>query len=286
MTSPNGIIDAREGISVVQVGGTASLNSFSLPGGYVTAANSPIAYRLFAYGPGSEGGSADPGASLVGNASGYWDYRLQSAYVEPDGPVTPSPNEVLPSDARPEVAPQVASYLSAAASFLHAGILDMDNLHRRLGEVRDDRDLARDKGPGEMFFRAYGGNFRYSTNLSFQQYGYNTTGDYAAIQLGGNLFKEEGENGIWRFGVAGSVGWLKFSPIAIDGASRTRATIYRINGYGTYQSNNGWYIDGIVSGGWFDGDVSTDARGRTSSMNGSVFAASIEGGYPFAMPTG
>lgn len=286
VTSPNGIVDAREGISVVQVAGTASPGSFALAGGYVTAANSPIAYRLYAYGPGSEGGPADAGGALVGNATGYWDYRLQSAYVEPDGPVTPSPNEVLPSDARPAVAPQVASYLSAAASFLHAGILDLDNLHRRLGEVRDDRDLARDKGPGEMFFRAYGGNFRYATNLPFQQYGYNATGDYAAIQLGGNLFKEESESGIWRFGVAGSVGWLRFSPIAIDGASRTRSTIYRINGYGTYQSNSGWYVDGIVSGGWFDGDVSTDARGRTSSMNGSVFAASIEGGYPMAMPYG
>lgn len=286
VTSPNGIVDAREGISVAQVAGNAAAGTFSLAGGYVTAPNSPYAYRLYAYGPGSALGAADASASLVGNAPGYWDYRLQSAYVEPDGPVVPSPGEPLPSDARPAVAPQVASYLSAPAAFLHAGVVDIDSLHRRLGEVRDDRELARDRGPGEMFFRAYGGNFRYSTNQSFERYGYDATGDYSAIQLGGNLFKADDEKGTWRFGIAGSIGWLHFSPYAIDGQSRTSATIYRINGYGTYQSQQGWYVDGILSGGWFDGDVSTPARGRTNSMNGSTFAASLEAGYPFAVGYG
>jgi outer membrane autotransporter protein len=286
VTSPNGIIDAREGISVVQVAGSAAANAFSLAGGYVTAANSPHAYRLYAYGPASVLGTADANASLVGNASAYWDFRLQSAYVEPDGPVDPGPDEPLPADARPAVAPQVASYLSAPAAFLQAGMIDIDSLHRRLGEIRDDRDVARDNGPGEMFFRAYGGNFRYSTNLPFERYGYDAAGDYAAIHLGGNVFRQEGENGIWRFGLAGSVGWLHVSPYAVDGQSRTRATTYRVSGYGTYQSNAGWYVDSILSGGWFDGDVATQARGRASSMNGSLFAASVEAGYPFALAYG
>nr|WP_147299335.1 autotransporter outer membrane beta-barrel domain-containing protein [Cupriavidus taiwanensis] len=285
-TSPSGVVNASEGISVVQVAGSSTPDAFALKGGYVTAANSPYAYRLYAYGPGSSISAADANASLVGNASGYWDYRLQSTYVEPDGPVVPDPDEPLPPDARPAVAPQVASYVTAPAAMLHAGMLDLDSLHRRLGEVRDDRALARDQGPGEMFFRAYGGNFRYTSNQSFERYGYDANGDYAAIHLGGNLFRQDGETGLWRFGLAGSVGWLHFTPHAVDGPSRTRATIYRISGYGTYQSHQGWYVDGILSGGWFDGDVSTQARGRASSMDGGLFAASIEAGYPFAMPYG
>lgn len=286
ITSPSGVVNASEGISVVQVAGSSTPDAFALRGGYVTAANSPYAYRLYAYGPGSSISAADANASLVGNASGYWDYRLQSAYVEPDGPVVPDPDEPLPPDARPAVAPQVASYVTAPAAMLHAGMLDLDSLHRRLGEVRDDRALARDQGPGEMFFRAYGGNFRYTSNQSFERYGYDANGDYAAIHLGGNLFRQDGETGLWRFGLAGSIGWLHFTPHAVDGPSRTRATIYRISGYGTYQSHQGWYVDGILSGGWFDGDVSTQARGRASSMDGGLFAASIEAGYPFAMRYG
>ncbi|NSX13203.1 autotransporter outer membrane beta-barrel domain-containing protein [Cupriavidus taiwanensis] len=286
ITSPTGVVNASEGISVVQVAGASTPDAFALKGGYVTAANSPYAYRLNAYGPGSSISAADANASLVGNASAYWDYRLQSAYVEPDGPVVPDPDQPLPPDARPAVAPQVASYLSAPAAFLHAGVLDLDTLHRRLGEVRDDRTLARDQGPGEMFFRAYGGDFRYTSNQPFERYGYDASGDYAAIQLGGNLFRQQDEAGLWRFGLAGSIGWLHFTPHAVDGQSRTRATIYRVSGYGTYQSQQGWYVDGILSGGWFNGDVSTQARGRASSMDGSLFAASIEAGYPFAMPYG
>lgn len=286
ITSPTGVVNATEGISVVQVAGASTPDAFTLKGGYVTAANSPYAYRLYAYGPGSSISAADANASLVGNASSYWDYRLQSAYVEPDGPVVPDPDQPIPPDARPAVAPQVASYVTAPAAFLHAGMLDLDSLHRRLGEVRDDRALARDQGPGEMFFRAYGGNFRYTSNQPFERYGYNASGDYAAIHLGGNLFRQEDETGLWRFGLAGSIGWLHFSPHAADGPSSTRATIYRISGYGTYQSNQGWYVDGILSGGWFDGDVSTQARGRVGAMDGGLFAASIEAGYPLAMPYG
>ncbi|MDQ0140723.1 autotransporter outer membrane beta-barrel domain-containing protein [Cupriavidus necator] len=286
ITSPTGVVNASEGISVVQVAGNSTPDAFALKGGYVTAANSPYAYRLYAYGPGSSISAADANASLVGNASSYWDYRLQSAYVEPDGPVVPDPDQPIPPDARPAVAPQVASYVTAPAAFLHAGMLDLDSLHRRLGEVRDDRALARDQGPGEVFFRAYGGNFRYTSNQPFERYGYDASGDYAAIHLGGNLFRQEDETGLWRFGVAGSIGWLHFSPHAADGPSSTRATIYRISGYGTYQSNQGLYVDGILSGGWFDGDVSTQARGKAGAMDGSLFAASIEAGYPLAMPYG
>ncbi len=79
-----------DGISLVQVAGAAASNTFALSGDYVTLARSTHQYRLFAYGPGSGLGSADPAQSLVGNGAGYWDYRLQSAYVTPDGP-TPDP---------------------------------------------------------------------------------------------------------------------------------------------------------------------------------------------------
>jgi outer membrane autotransporter protein len=294
ITSPTGVINASEGISVVQVAGPSTQGAFTLPGGYVTAVDSPYQYRLYAYGPSSVHGAADPSQALAGNASGFWDYRLQTAYVTPDGPVDPDQAssgavpgpEVVPTDARLAVAPQVAAYVTAPAAVLFAGMFDLDTLHRRLGEIRDDRDLNRDGGPGEMFFRAYGGNFNYSTNQGFKDYGYNATGDYTAIQLGGNVFKRYTDTGIWRFGLAGSLGWLHFEPEAVDGPASSRSTTYRLSSYATYQSQTGWYVDGILSVGWFDGEVDTQARGDTMKLRGNDYATSIEAGYPFGIGAG
>ncbi|QHE94366.1 autotransporter outer membrane beta-barrel domain-containing protein [Pandoraea fibrosis] len=294
LTSPTGVITNDEGISVVQVGGTSTFNAFRLAGGYVVAPNSPYEYRLYAYGPGSVHGTAEASQNLVGTGGGFWDYRLQSAYVDPGGEVDPEgpggPGgeivDPVPPDARPEVAPQVPAYLSAPQAFLHAGLMDLDSLHRRLGEVRDDRELGRDRGPGEMFVRGYGGNFRYFSNQSFQAFGYDMRGDYGAIQIGGNLFKHVTEDGTWRFGAAGSMGWLHYEPDAVDGASSTRSSTYRLYGYGTYQSQQGWYVDGIVSVGWFNGQVNTDVRTDVASMRGNSYAASVEAGYPLALAYG
>ncbi|OLL27507.1 hypothetical protein BTH42_32205 [Burkholderia sp. SRS-W-2-2016] len=293
-TSPTGVIDASEGISIVQVAGNSTQQAFALPGGYVVAPSSPHEYRLYAYGPGSSHGPADAAQALVGNGGNHWDYRLQSAYVTPEGPVDPEPpalnggqvdpEVVIPSEARPEVVPQVAAYVTAPAALLYAGMIDMDSLHRRLGEIRDDQALDRDGGPGEMFIRAYGGNFNYSTNIAFKNFGYDASGDYSAIQFGANALRYRTEGGLWRFGLAGSVGWLHFEPQAVDGPSSSRSDVYRLSGYGTYQSRQGWYVDSIVSVGWFNGTVNTSSRGEAMKLEGNDYAASLEAGYPFALP--
>ncbi|KCB50569.1 outer membrane autotransporter barrel domain protein [Bordetella hinzii 1277] len=278
LTSPDGSHLSHEGISLVQVGGASTSNAFTLKGGYVNAPEAPYTYRLFSYGPDAELGAADPAQSLVGNAGGYWDYRLQSAYVSPDGPVTPDPTQ---PDVRPQVVPQVASYLTAPIALQYATYADLDSLHRRLGEIRDDRAMGLDNGKGEAFFRAYGGDFGYRSNRGFRAYGYDASGDYGAVQLGGNLFKQASDNGVWRFGAAGSIGRLNYRPDAADGASRSKADTYRLSGYATYLSNAGWYVDGILSLGWFNGDVRTDARGKVMDLKGNSYAASVEAGYPF-----
>lgn len=157
-------IRPSDGISIIQVAAASTPTAFELPGGYVVRPDSPYAYRLYAYGPGSVHGAADPSQSLVGNAGSHWDYRLQSAYVTPEGPVDPDepggaipgpPPESgeepvpgpggeeefpIPPDARPQGPPQVAAYLSAPAAYLYAGLVDLDTLHRRLGEIRDGQD--------------------------------------------------------------------------------------------------------------------------------------------------
>lgn len=290
---PAHLFSATDGISIIQVAGTSSQNAFVLKNGYVTAENLPFQYHLYAYGPGSEYGAASPGQSLVGATGTFWDYRLQTAFVDPGGEVEPDPDPVdpsvpepIPPNARPEVVPQVAAYLSAPMALLYAGLVDIDTLHRRLGEIRDDRDLGRDSGNSEAFVRVYGGHFNYRSNRTFQQYGYNADGDYSAVQFGGNLFKRRNEDGLWRFGVAGAIGWLHFEPDAVDGYSSGAGNTYRISGYATYQSTQGWYVDNVLSFGWFDGRVSTNAHATAADLKGRDVALSVEAGYPFGIGAG
>jgi outer membrane autotransporter protein len=312
ITSFTGVPDPADGISIVQVANDPSPGTFTLPGGYVDG-GTPFAYHLNAYGPGFPNGSASPSQSLVGNPSGFADYRLQSAYVDPGGPVTPEPvptiptptptptpstplgpdgipdpgpsagDPSLPSDARPEVAPQVPAYLSTPRALFETGFLDIDSLHRRLGEIRDDETLGYDPS-SEVFVRVYGGAFNYTTNRSFEAYGYNFNLDYSAVQFGGNWMPIRNDDGTLRVGLAGTLGRLWMQPSAIDGESKALFNTESLGGFATWQANSGWYVDGIVMGGMFDGRYTTVDRGETTGVNGTSLAVSIESGIPFALP--
>ena len=274
-----GLPSAASGISLVQVAGNTSAGAFSLAGGYVAVAGSPYQYHLNAYGPGSPNGAADPGQNLVGNAANYWDFRLQSAYVTPSGPVQPG---TTPTDARPALAPQVPAYISAPTALFGAGLLDLDQLHRRLGEIRDAQAVGLPK-TAEVFARGYGNTMTYTSTRSFTGYGIDASESYAAFQVGGSGVVMDDDVGKLRLGLAGSYGNLQFDPNAPDGWSEGNVTVGKLSGIATWQAQAGWYLDGIVTGGWFDGTVGTSARGQAASLSGSMVGASLEGGWPIAL---
>jgi outer membrane autotransporter protein len=309
-TSLTGVPDAVDGISLIQVAGTSTLEAFTLPHGYVTG-GTPFQYKLNAYGPGSPNGAADPRQSLVGNAGNHWDYRLQNAYVTPQGPVEPEtespsgpvepepgppaepgqpepeppPGAVpqLPPNARPEVAPQVPAYLSTSRALFQTGLVDIDSLHRRLGEIRDDQ-MTGNAQTVEGFMRTYGGLFNYTTDRSFQSFGYNFNLDYGAVQFGASYKTIDNPDGTLRLGLAGTFGRLWMQPSAVDGASDARFDTQTLAGMATWQDRAGWYIDGIVMGGLFNGRYTTAARGQIASVSGNSVAVSVESGIPFPLP--
>lgn len=114
----DGIMDANEGISLVQVGGNATAGSFALKGDYVAAG--PWRYDLYNFAP----GSSDASQRLVGGAttgSNYWDYRLGNTYVCENGctPVPPPP-PVEPSTGNPgDGAPPVTGTTPPPPSIIH-----------------------------------------------------------------------------------------------------------------------------------------------------------------------
>ncbi len=270
---------ADHGISLVQVAGTSSAYAFTLPGGYIDG-GTPYRYQLYAFGPGSPNGAASAGQDLVGNAGSNWDYRLENVYVTPEGPVTPA--EPTPPDARPELAPQVPAYIALPNALFGAGLQDLDSLHRRLGEIRDDQ-LVKAPTDGEVFIRGYGGALSYQSNRSFTDYGINSTQDYGATQFGADWIARNSPDGTLRAGLAASIGQLWYQPHALDGASSGLFDTESLTGALTWQSTAGWYVDGLFSGGLFNGTVSTGTRGQALSTNGTSWAASLEAGYPIAL---
>lgn len=83
----------NQGISIIQVYGQAAEDSFQLKGGYVALKDSPYQYHLKSYGPGSTLGEADSNQRVLKNTGTFWDFRLESKFVD-----SPSldPNEIIP----------------------------------------------------------------------------------------------------------------------------------------------------------------------------------------------
>ena len=274
--------NGADGISIIQVGGSSSVGAFIVPGGYVDG-GTPFQYGLYAYGPGSPYGPAAQSQNVLGGSALTWDYRLQSNFVGPDGPVEPpAPGQPDPPDERPEVAPQIPAYLSLPTALFNAGLQDLDSLHRRLGEIRDDPGVGRPED-GEVFVRSYGNAFRYTTDRSFSQYGYDSTQGYGAVQVGVNAILRDDLNGTLRAGLFGTVGELWLQPYAVDGASSGRFSTYTLAGALTWRSGAGWYVDAILSGGANDGIITTTLKGREANSASTAWSASIETGYPFAL---
>ncbi|HEY4146470.1 autotransporter outer membrane beta-barrel domain-containing protein [Pinirhizobacter sp.] len=320
----NSAPDATEGISLVQVGGTSTADAFRLKGGYVAAG--PWQYVLYAFEPGAADASQRVvRGATAGNR--FWDYRLANLYicqdnctaVTPRNPAaTPPPgapaNPVLPevpigttaasppsvaladgcvsdgidscAPGRRAVTPQVPAYISTPTALLEFSYETMDNLHKRLGEIRQAAQGPESTG-GEVFARYIGGNYRYNSDRSFQQYGYDFDLDTHAFQVGTNILDLDGDSGTLRGGVAFTHGTTRLDPHALDGDSHGKFTTNSFAMFVTWEHANGFYVDAMASGDRHSGDISTPMRGvdmahvRANGWNGSV-----ETGYPWHLDSG
>ncbi len=164
-----------------------------------------------------------------------------------------------------------------------ASYQDLDSLHRRLGEIRESGDW--DAAPkGEAFVRTFGARLKHKSDRGFNDYGFNSTQRSGAVQIGYNRTVENASDGTLRLGLAGTLHSMTFTPQAVDGESRGTFNAKTLAGLVTWQSQAGWYVDGVVSGGVFDGRVETDAR-APMPIKGASFAASLEAGYPVSLGT-
>jgi len=298
----NGSVEAGEGISLVQVAGDSRADAFTLRGTYV--ARGPWQYTLHAFGP----GNTDQAQNVLTSGPLIWDYRLASRFVcqvdcdpvdptkpvdpgepenpgnpeNPDEPEKPVEPELPPPGGRVAVVPQVPSYLSAPAALLTYGDMMNDGLRQRLGDVRSG--ISRDPVGGEVFARYLGGQLRYSSNLSFQKYGYDFDQQVNALQVGGSVIALDGDNGSLRAGWALDNGTTRVTPSAADGNSSAKYNANGVSAWLTWQHGSGWWVDGVASSTRYHGDVGTDLRGGdVGRVRAAGWSMSVEIGKLLAL---
>ncbi|MFS2224182.1 autotransporter outer membrane beta-barrel domain-containing protein [Pantoea sp. B65] len=280
------LVGGNEGISLVQVAGSARADSFALQGGYLAAG--PWRYQLYSFAPGES--YADQRRVDGGSNNAFWDYRLGNLYVCetdnscPSTPGTPTNPRTLPSSPRRiAVIPQVAAYLSAPVGLAYYTAAIIDDLHKRLGELRQQQNNPDAKG-GEMFMRYIGSNYSYKSDVSFQNFGYDMDLDYSALQIGGNVLKLDGAEDSLRGGVAYTRGNARLRPKAADGFSSSSFASDSVALYGTWQRLNGFYLDGALSFDWYRGETDISREKNVGKPKGRGWTASLESGYPFQLP--
>lgn len=276
-TNYSRIVENDEGISLVQVAGNASSSSFALKDGYLVGG--PWSYGLYSFAP----GESDASQRLVagGNNNAYWDYRLANNYVCEDGTICQS--STLAS--RPEVVPQVPAYISAPVGLAYYTSAIIDDLHKRLGELRHQQSLPEGNST-EMFVRYTGSNLKYSSNRGFTDYGYDFDLDYSALQLGANLLRMDGDKDSLRGGLAYTRGNTRLRPDAPDGYSSTTFDSNSVALYMTWQRDNGFYLDGALSYDWHRGETDIARQQKVATLKAKGWTASLESGYPFEFDNG
>jgi outer membrane autotransporter protein len=179
----------------------------------------------------------------------------------------------------------VALYSTLPSFALRYGSMLLDSLHERRG---DDRRPGYG-GPGSIgapfiWGRAVGEHGRQVCSLNRDK-----TLDYDlfAFQGGVDLYGAEGSKGESDVaGVYGAIGTGNGGSNLVDvsiGSSNLNA--YSIGGYWRHYGTEGWYLDGVLQGTWYD--TTTDStRPFSLSTNGVGLGASLEAGYPFPVTDG
>ncbi|WP_375653183.1 autotransporter outer membrane beta-barrel domain-containing protein [Bartonella sp. MR110HLJHH] len=290
-----------EGISVIQVSGQAEQDSFQLEGGYVALDKLPYQYKLYSYGPRSHLGKANMDQRLVEGNGEFWDFRLESRSIDSDvkpkpdpapkpfpdpipGPEpSPAPSpEPHPKPGVKAVVPQVPTYLLLPNALRHIGLMNVSNQNKRLEALRIPSGGLLESRENPFFFvSGYGGNHRYTSNLSALEYGYGGELDYNAIEAGVLLKAIENMYGSTSFGIIGAYERFSLQPLNVEQSQKSTFDKWSVTAYGGMQHDAGFYVDGLVSYGLFKGDVLTTARGKTATLKGNPLSASLTAGKTF-----
>ncbi|UTO28036.1 autotransporter outer membrane beta-barrel domain-containing protein [Bartonella harrusi] len=267
-------------VSVIQVYGKAARDSFQLNGDYVALRNSPYKYTLRAYAPEVTSKQEHAQQKFMKDGGEFWNFRLENQYVKSSNPMVEFgfPKQVVRS-----VVPQVPTYLLLPNSVFHTGLMDISNQNKQLELLRaTSNGMVEVRENPALYLRGYSGSYRYASDLSALEYGYKGDLSYNGVEAGVLLQTIENADSAISFGAMGSYGKLSLEPVDVEKSQKSAFDKWTVTAYGTMQHNVGFYVDGLLSYGLFKGDVLTLARGKTATLKGNPFSASLTGGKTFA----
>ncbi|UTO28001.1 autotransporter family protein [Bartonella harrusi] len=262
-------------VSLIQVSGKAAEDSFQLNSPYITWGGLPYQYYLHAYGPSSSLGNARTDQRLVEGHANFWDFRLESKYIQP------VPEELVEPKIR-EVVPQIPTYLLLQNALFHAGLVDIVNQNKRLEIMRSvSREFLETNKDFALSVQGYGGSYRYVSDLSALEYGYGGNLDYNAIEAGIALKMIESAYNKTSLGILGTYGKLSLHPRDVEQSQKSVFHKWSVTAYGRIEHDTGFYANGLLSYGLFKGNVFTVARGKTATLKGTPLNVSLSVGKAF-----
>ena len=213
----------------------------------------------------------DTAESPVGEKYGtanYWYLKRAGTPVDPGSPDEPS----QPSQPDTPLTPGADTVLSFAGSQRYLHWADLQDLRKRLGEIRygsQDGAWARGIAQKDLTDGENG-----ASGLKQNYYG---------VNFGADHLVSVGENRMWLVGGSFNLGRAKQKTRSSnDGSGSTDR--YGVNAYLTWAANNGCYADLVLSADYFRQDITTRANDvkQKGKYNTYGLGASIEIGKMFS----
>ncbi|QEE12027.1 autotransporter outer membrane beta-barrel domain-containing protein [Bartonella krasnovii] len=266
-------------VSLIQVSGKAAEDSFQLNRAYIALEGLPYQYYLNGYGPASSLGQAQTSQRLVEGEGDFWDFRFESKYIQPALGMSVIPHSELKIR---EVVPQVPTYLLLQNALFHVGLMDISNQQKQLQATRSiSGKLLKVEENFSLSVHGYGGSYRYVSDLSLLEYGYDGNVDYNAIETDILLKTIERAYSTISFGIMGTYGKLSLQPRNVEQSQKSPFNKWTFTAYGSVKHNTGFYGDGLLSYGLFKGDVLTHSWGKTATLTANPLSISLSAGKVF-----
>lgn len=251
------------------------------------------------------GGTTDAGAFHLAApvVAGPYEYSLYRSSLDGSGPANWYLRSILSPDPpgpdpTPDYRPEVSLYASVPSMAAIYGRHMIDTLHERVGEEEQlaGRTFDPNASASGVWLRGIGhwghrngdprGVYDGAPEFYYR---------FGAMQGGLDLYRDESGGTSDRAGV-----YLAYGHGVMDvtqnrittsrDAGRNDFDAFSVGGYWTRFGDDGWYLDGVLQGTWYQ--MTTRSRRPTEigfpdqSIDGVGIAASLEGGYPLDLGDG
>jgi outer membrane autotransporter protein len=198
----------------------------------------------------------------------------------------PKPPAPKPPKNRAKLVPQASAYLAAPRALQNYQAEITGTLHRQLQDERERANAAPERAH-DGYARVIGLSHSYRSDLDWAAYGIDFSQKSQALQLGGTLLRKHLGDRTVTLGAAATLG---STSINTHGQPSERAharfdtrDVALTAGIG---HRNGFYLDGIVAIGSFDGKVKAGSRHPSAKPHGQSAGVSLAAGKTLRFDNG